>query len=583
MATVAPKIRLVRCPRCSEVLTELSNVPVYQCGGCGTHLQAKPWALTSSASNLSASSNPSNLNRLLESGDVSEREDNSSSSSADSSAFSESGKSLVHLPNDAQLAGDDEQKSEACNQETQGEIKAVNGYTSGEIDDCKFSNQQQLPGCCTDKQQEVSKEASLSTQATFLEKEGTSPDVGVASQAESNGDRPLGGRGRLERDELQPQPRSCVNGYASGISYDQSQRGTHRNSDFHPRINTADIEWQKIRLLKLVQELRDQLTGSCSLEDKVSGRVSAEDTRRDQHAPRFLYGEALEKSKYRIDPRSYSGENRRAQQRQHSRIPFSAEATYSRHKVHQCFCCHARCQKCHAQCLFNNSVFCGTHSGTTFCSSYGPCSAIPRRHMASEYSIYGGTAKCNDQRHRGYHDLKNYSMETHHLVNKRQHLTSLAGGSPSLACPRCSKQLQLPADFQVCNRIRCSACSEILKLSLVNSTHLVPSATILDSHLADVVSCSESYSTEADHAPSSSGSSKHCVQRKRTISDKLKSSGKQPVESKDSTDPYLYTVDRQGNDECTESGKVRGRGRSPLHRLMGYSSLSGALRGTGIS
>ncbi|KAA8539710.1 hypothetical protein F0562_026402 [Nyssa sinensis] len=35
------KLRLVRCPRCRQVLAESADVPVYACGGCGTVLRAK--------------------------------------------------------------------------------------------------------------------------------------------------------------------------------------------------------------------------------------------------------------------------------------------------------------------------------------------------------------------------------------------------------------------------------------------------------------------------------------------------------------------------------------------------------------
>ncbi|GFP89387.1 uncharacterized protein at5g05190 [Phtheirospermum japonicum] len=38
---VSTKVRLVRCPKCRQVLAELPEVPLYQCGGCGTVLQAK--------------------------------------------------------------------------------------------------------------------------------------------------------------------------------------------------------------------------------------------------------------------------------------------------------------------------------------------------------------------------------------------------------------------------------------------------------------------------------------------------------------------------------------------------------------
>ncbi|KAL2897950.1 Protein ENHANCED DISEASE RESISTANCE 4 [Bienertia sinuspersici] len=36
-----PKVRLVKCPRCSKLLPEPEHVPLYSCGGCGTTLKAK--------------------------------------------------------------------------------------------------------------------------------------------------------------------------------------------------------------------------------------------------------------------------------------------------------------------------------------------------------------------------------------------------------------------------------------------------------------------------------------------------------------------------------------------------------------
>ncbi|KAK2664244.1 hypothetical protein Ddye_002818 [Dipteronia dyeriana] len=41
MAEEAPKIRLVRCPKCGNVLQEPQNYPVYLCGGCDAVLRAK--------------------------------------------------------------------------------------------------------------------------------------------------------------------------------------------------------------------------------------------------------------------------------------------------------------------------------------------------------------------------------------------------------------------------------------------------------------------------------------------------------------------------------------------------------------
>ncbi|URE10929.1 hypothetical protein MUK42_04074 [Musa troglodytarum] len=46
MASTVPPFRIVRCPRCKKLLTEFANVPMYQCGGCGTTLRAKLYNAT---------------------------------------------------------------------------------------------------------------------------------------------------------------------------------------------------------------------------------------------------------------------------------------------------------------------------------------------------------------------------------------------------------------------------------------------------------------------------------------------------------------------------------------------------------
>ncbi|KAL0303990.1 UNVERIFIED_CONTAM: protein ENHANCED DISEASE RESISTANCE 4 [Sesamum radiatum] len=48
------KVRLVRCPRCRQVLAELPEVPLYKCGGCGIILQAKSRKLETNRTELSS-------------------------------------------------------------------------------------------------------------------------------------------------------------------------------------------------------------------------------------------------------------------------------------------------------------------------------------------------------------------------------------------------------------------------------------------------------------------------------------------------------------------------------------------------
>lgn len=41
MAEITPKLRLVLCPKCENILPELADYSLYQCGGCGTVLGGK--------------------------------------------------------------------------------------------------------------------------------------------------------------------------------------------------------------------------------------------------------------------------------------------------------------------------------------------------------------------------------------------------------------------------------------------------------------------------------------------------------------------------------------------------------------
>ncbi|KAL0547012.1 hypothetical protein IC582_016933 [Cucumis melo] len=60
MAT-AQKVRVVRCPRCQNLLPEPSGLPVYQCGGCGIVLKAKSEVLFNEKRDFGSSEKYENL------------------------------------------------------------------------------------------------------------------------------------------------------------------------------------------------------------------------------------------------------------------------------------------------------------------------------------------------------------------------------------------------------------------------------------------------------------------------------------------------------------------------------------------
>lgn len=42
---VVPKLRVVRCPKCNQLLPEPPGYELYKCGGCGTLLKGEDYSL----------------------------------------------------------------------------------------------------------------------------------------------------------------------------------------------------------------------------------------------------------------------------------------------------------------------------------------------------------------------------------------------------------------------------------------------------------------------------------------------------------------------------------------------------------
>ncbi|XP_010491052.1 PREDICTED: protein ENHANCED DISEASE RESISTANCE 4-like [Camelina sativa] len=185
----------------------------------------------------------------------------------------------------------------------------------------------------------------------------------------------------------------------------------------------------------------------------------------------------------------------------------------------------------------------GWSSGQLHNSNYSSYSASPQRPMEqSEYQPRWSHEIVSDvedhhqrNRHANHlHELQNRRFKERQRVAKR-HVRPTAGGAPFVSCYRCSENLQLPVDFLIFKRkhhlLRCGTCTTVLRFSLQSRTHLVPAVT----HDTDVHrSSSSTAESPRDGAPSQP--------------EKLSSSVQ---------------------DE--ELPAARG---SPLHRLMGYSTVS---------
>ncbi|GFY83535.1 hypothetical protein Acr_03g0003090 [Actinidia rufa] len=227
-----------------------------------------------------------------------------------------------------------------------------------------------------------------------------------------------------------------------------------------------------LELLKMVFELQDQINRTRMSKGNGNGRFPGT----DKHIPSYYDRVAPE---VEICPnlihttcrrRCNQGKIRPHQSRT-SRIPFSSQVDH--------FCVHCIPQDWHSSAplppyiFYNESQYtahpCQRHYNL---HRYSPSS--PQHHTSSEFSSQSCGENSGDRWHKD-REVKKYPRERNYL---KKHVRPLAIGAPFLVCYHCSEVLKLPEDFLLfrrkCQKLKCSACSVILKFSLQNRTHVVP-------------------------------------------------------------------------------------------------------------
>ncbi|KAG2730672.1 hypothetical protein I3760_01G305300 [Carya illinoinensis] len=424
--------------------------------------------------------------------------------------------------------------------------------------------------------------------------------------------------------------RGSLAGYEIGGPSNQVHNQFHRNSSFQSSDKSDYLEQDKLKLLRIVSELQDELNRRCYLNGKADGRVNTWkenhiSTYNDHEAP---VGELYNELNYPRFPRRGKSGGNWLEQRNFSCVRFSGEATSSRHGVHHsCLHCHPQDWQCSVQLppqsiLGNNQDLCGLHPGhKCYNPSYRSCPSSPHGYADSEFPMCSRDVKSEEQRHRDREVKKRHSA--------KQHFRPIAGGAPIISCYNCLSPLQIPADFLLFRKrfhwLRCGACSELLKFSLQNRTHLVPHALnafcvpppsevgdysddgnrrlVSASHAnaspyADPVSCSDDYglsycksgSTEGDPVPfTSSHAIPGIADQRNMLSDPSKpvherkeSIGKRPQNkyknSVETFDPAGLSSNMSKAEKL--SSEIKPMSSSPLHRLMGYSSPSEVITGS---
>lgn len=415
---------------------------------------------------------------------------------------------------------------------------------------------------------------------------------------------------RTKRDEFPIQSRMPFHqsGHESGTPSNRMRDDLHSKSSFASPNSNEDTEQEKVKLLRMINQLQEQLQRSRSLSEESNGRfpstgfhhISAYHDH-DPHKGRFPH--TLNHLRY--NERS-SHEVVSRQRHNFSQMPYSAEATRSSpHVDHSYYHFHPHFSTdLPPHVPFHHEGLHRSYPGQDYSSYHRFYPSTPQSYAAS---------KSGDQRNR-VPAVRKHSREKKNLA--KRHHKPVAGGAPFVTCHnrKCLNLLHLPVDFllskKACHQLRCGKCSEILEFSLQNGRHMVsfssnakgpPSSELNDQSKvisgsyhanyykyspAEPISfvddyglpVSKSHSSEGDPGyltqfhplhgskfdhPTVSGGTIEPITEREKIASRYSSTIRAPVEK-------LSTETEAGSTPTTSS----------LHKLMGYFSPSQVRRGT---
>lgn len=224
------------------------------------------------------------------------------------------------------------------------------------------------------------------------------------------------------------------------------------------------------------------------------------------------------------------------------------------------------------QALHQNKAFFRTHPDRGFYTSNSSWPSSPQRFSRSPFPV---------QR---YEDrlANRYPREKPGIA--KRHLRPTAGGAPLATCSSCMSLLQMPADFIVSrnglHRLKCWSCSTILKFSLENKKHLVPYHPILqDPPQSNLDDNSDTMKQQTSHVYPVSCSDDYGVSFKSYSTEGEPSSA---AAAPPSEPPGNYVSAGASTSEALDTEELSRSGGfplGPLHRLMGYSSVSQVFKG----
>lgn len=484
MAEEPPKVRLVRCPKCQNLLTELPDYSIYECGGCGALLQGK--TRKSEAGKFSDKSDEARV------GAVREKSKNSD-------------KLMVKLGvlsgREVELNGGSPQTEE--NREVASESNGITGAADMSLRNDQVGIKRHVEKNRTDHSSVsdhkwADNDFDMSMDRDNLHKESGEREVG-------------GGKSRIqipscpersekvaechwERNEMkafQRRQRSPISMYPDeGPSNYQSSSFNGFTEPLERRYNPDEyIEQDPTELLRKLDELKDQITRSCNLNEKPKEKVTFE---RRMVPPRpygisrppyhghypelFLHANNLDMDFPSLYPPTHAtghmpGYSDPFRSQRPNRDAFysgqymdgwTTPSETCRHGTihHHSSCSCTHCYKSTATC---NKGF----SGGLGPWSYNPRPVNPpplnfHRQQAPHMRWLSGL-----NLERGGFNRSHPNRGVQPLGGRR--CCPVAGGAPFITCHNCFEVLQLPKNILVLEKnnkkLRCGACSAITLFS----------------------------------------------------------------------------------------------------------------------
>ncbi|CAH8270115.1 unnamed protein product [Arabidopsis lyrata] len=572
------KIRLVKCPKCFKILQEDEDVPVYQCGGCSAILQAKK---RNTAPNSTPSAGETERAQANEPRSVPETNNMSSSSGQDTVLPSSAGRSAGQENEEGRNASMDSTEKELDELELSngdgtneiqeqersvGDSEKNEGGDNSRLESHMMNSVAEAAGSGASSgslsvdhlvaarasnpsgNAKISPDASLveeeQSQVDFLANKTPAYDVVAARASNSSGNAEIS-PDASPVEEKQSQLDYPANKTSS--AYDGSESSSDERED---QLLDDNEQWnalQKIRSGKFEMHrypgYKEQGASSSSpfSEDRRNGIT----TYNERHQNRSLQLEGPGGQPYTRGSPSYpSHDEFDRYSRAHSLQMPSYAGGMNHEFVDYMYHNNPRARgqgqgsRISGEMGRNHG---GWYSGQLH-NSYSSYSASPQRPMEQpEYhrrwrrEIVSDVEDHHRNRHAGHHhELQTRRLKERQRVAKR-HVRPTAGGAPFVSCYSCSENLQLPVDFLIFKRkhhlLRCGTCTSVLRFSLQSRTHLVPAVTHDINANRNSNSTSES---PRDKAPS------------------------KPEKLRSSVQDEELPVSRG----------------SPLHRLMGYSTVS---------